>query len=85
MSPGPSLTLDDHHPVRAAQIVAKGPGTGQRTLIIGPGQEVMHEIAAQPQFGVSDAAQPGQLHGQHGRAVFQGHQVGAVRRDGPGR
>ena len=78
MSPGPSLTLDDHHPVRAAQVVVKRLGPGQRALIIGPGQQVMHQIAAQPQFGVGDAAQPGQFHGQHGRAVFQGHQVGAV-------
>ena len=79
MRPGPSLTLDHHHPVRAAQVVIKCLRPGQRALVVGPGQQVMHEVPAQPQFGVGDAAQPGQLHRQHGRAVLEGHQVGVVR------
>ena len=73
-----ALALDQHHPVRAAQVVVERLRPRLRALVVGAGQQVVHQVAAQPQLGVGDAAQPGQLHRQHGRAVLQRHQVGAV-------
>jgi len=53
---GPPLAFDDCHPVRAVQIVIEGLGPCQRALVIGPGQQLMDQVAAQPQFCVRDPA-----------------------------
>ena len=58
MRPGTPLALDQHHPVRAPQVVVKRIRPGQGALVIGPGQQVVHQVPPQPQFGVGDAAQP---------------------------
>jgi len=57
--PSAPLALDQHHPVWAAQIVVQRLGPDQRVFVIGPGQQVTDQVAAQPEFGVGDAAQPG--------------------------
>ncbi len=79
MRAGASFAFDHHHPVRAPQVIVKCLRPGQRALVVRPGQQVMDEITAQPQFRVGDAAQPGQLHREHGRTMLKGNLVGIVR------
>jgi hypothetical protein len=71
--------LQHRHLVRPAQVIPERLGPPVRALVVGAGQQVVHQLAADPQLGVGHAAQPGQLHGQHGGAVLQRHHVGGAR------
>ena len=86
--PRPARALDDHHAVRALQVVAQRAGPGERALLVGAGEQLVDQVAAQPQLALGQAAHPGQLHRQHRGAVLERHQLlvaGAARRGRPAR
>ena len=65
--------------MRQAQVVAQRLGPLVGALVVGAGEQVLHELAADPQLGVGHPAQPGQLDGEHGGAVLDRHHVGGTR------
>ncbi len=71
--------LHHRHLVRPPQVVPERLGAQAGALVVGAGQQVVHQLAADPQFGVGQPAQPGQLDGEDGGAVLQGHHVRGAR------
>jgi len=65
--------------VRRSQVVVQCFGTQVGTLVIGAGEQVLHQFPADPQLGVGQSAQPGQLDGEDGGAVLDRHHVRAAR------
>ena len=68
--------MHDDGAVRALQVEAEGLAAldGGR-LVVHPGQELVHQVPADPQLGFGRAGQAGQLHGQDGGGVLQRHPV----------
>ena len=71
--------LHHRHLVRQPEVVAQRLGPLVGALVIGAGEQVLHQLAADPQLGVGHPAQPGQLDREHGRAVLDRHHVGGAR------
>ena len=65
--------------MRRPQVVVQRLGALVGALVVGAGEQILDELAADPQLGVGQPAQPGQLNGQHGGAVLDGHHVRAGR------
>ncbi len=63
--------LDDHDRVRPFEGVAQCPGPGQCDVLGIVADQIGDDAAAEPEFGVGHTLQPGELHGQHGRAVLE--------------
>ena len=71
--------LQHGHLVRRSQVVVQRLRPLVGTVVIGAGQQVLHELAADPELGVGQPAQPGQLHGQDGGTMLEGHDVRTAR------
>jgi hypothetical protein len=65
--------------VRPPQVVAERLGAQVGALVAGSGEQVVDQLAADPQLSIGQPAQPGQLDGEHGGAVLQGHHVRGAR------
>ncbi len=61
------------------QVVAEGRGPCQGRSLVGTGEQLLHEVTAQAELRIRQALQPGQLHGEHGGAVLEGHPLAVPR------
>jgi hypothetical protein len=67
------------HLVAAFEVVAQGLGPHDRALLVGAGEELLGEVPPQPELGLGQAPQAGELHGQHGGPVLERHFLGFAR------
>ena len=65
--------------MRQPEVVAQRLGPLVGALVIGAGEQVLHQLAPDAQLGVGHPAQPGQLDREHGRAVLDRHHVRGAR------
>ena len=80
-----TLALHDEHAVRALQVVAERGGAAQGALLVGAGEQLVDQVATDPQLALREAAHAGQLHREDRRAVLEGHQLLLAGRSEPGR
>ncbi|MFD9226190.1 hypothetical protein ACFWDI_40825 [Streptomyces sp. NPDC060064] len=70
--------------VRSVQVMADIGGPGVGTLVIGAGDQIVHQLTAQPQLDLGEVSQMGQFQGKRGARVGENLVDGALvlrRRD----
>ena len=76
------MPFDDDHAVRPLEVVAQRGGPGDGAVGVGAREQLVEQVAAQPQLALGQAAHPGQLHREHRGAVFERHQLLVARAAG---
>ena len=73
--------VDEDDPVRPAQVIAEHLSAVQHRGLVRAGRrdQVQNQVGAQVGVGLGHALYPGDLHGQHGPGVLQGHAFRVIR------